>query len=239
MQKGQEIFSKDEPEHFHLARLKKGGERFEVSIDADKAMEFLEGKDIEIRDVLLTDNIFKDAKRGMKASEHLLKELFKTDDVYKIGEVILREGEIQLTQEYRAKIREQKRRQIIQHIHNNGIDGRTNAPIPIERIENALEQENIKIEEYKSAEDQVNRVIKDLQKVIPIKLEIKELKIRFSKKYAVKAPSFLRRIATVLKEDWNNDGSLTCVVQTPAGLMNDLIDKVNSFSHGDVQVDIV
>lgn len=238
MQKEHAIYSKDEPEHFHLARLKKGGEKFEVIIDADKALEYINNGSVTIEEVLTSDKIYKDAKRCLAASEKTLQELFHTIDSYKIAEVILKDGEIQLTQEYRDKIREQKRKQIIEHIHRNGIDTRTDAPISIETIENALEQEKIKIEEHRTAEDQVKRIIKELQKVIPIKIEIKELDIKFNKKIAAKSLPFMKRISTVLKENWNNDGTLTCTVQTPAGLLNELVDQINSFAHGDVQIEI-
>ncbi len=237
--KGTRTMDRKETEHFHLARLKKAGEKFEISVDPDLALKYAHGEDVRIQDVLLSDEIFKDAKKGMCASEHQLEQLFKTTDVYKIADIILKEGEIQLTQEYREKLREQKKRQIIEHIHRNGIDARTNAPLPIERIENAIEQEHIKIEEHRTAEDQVKRIIKELQKVIPIKVEIKEIEIKFKPEHAGKGLPFLKRFATVAKNNWNNDGSLTCLVQVPAGMFDELIDKLNSFTHGDIETRII
>lgn len=234
--KGIEIPTKSGPEHFHLARIKKGGERFEITINPDLALDYVDGKDVDIKDVLLAEEIFKDAKRGMEASGHMLEDLFGTTDVYKIAEVILKEGEIQLTQEYREKLREQKRKQIVEHIHRNAIDARTNAPVPVDRIENALEEKKVKIDEHKTAEDQVKGIIKELQSVIPMKIEIKEFQINFHPTQAGNAISFLKRISTLLKETWNNDGTLTCIVQIPAGLSEDFINQVNSFTHGNTDL---
>ena len=54
---------------FNLARLKKGGEHFEIVVDPDLAVSFKEGQDIPIKDILKGEKIFSDAKKGQLASE--------------------------------------------------------------------------------------------------------------------------------------------------------------------------
>src|SRR3989338_81027 len=94
-----------------IAKLKKGENHFEILVDCEKAMDFKKGKEILLDDVLATDNIFRDVKKGEHASD--LEKFFGTDDKRKIAEKIIREGEIQLTTEYKNKLREEKRRRII------------------------------------------------------------------------------------------------------------------------------
>ena len=93
-----------------------------------------------------------------------------------------------------------------------------------------------KIDEHKTAEDQVERIIKELQTVMPMRIEIKKFELKFQPTEAAKALSFLKRIATMNKSTWNNDGTLTCVVQVPAGTFDEFIDKINSFTHGNTEL---
>ena len=104
-----------------IARLKKGNEVFEVLVDCDKAMEFRDGK-CEIEDVLASDAIYKDAKKGERASENEMGKLFETEDSKKIAEVIVKNGEIHLTTELRSKLREEKRKNIVNLINRNAVD---------------------------------------------------------------------------------------------------------------------
>ena len=67
---------------FTLARLKKGGENFEVVIsDIDKALSFRSGNEIKITEFVQSQTIFENANKGLKASEKL--RLKKYDPVLK------------------------------------------------------------------------------------------------------------------------------------------------------------
>ena len=152
-----------------IARLKKGENNFEILVDCENALDFRRGKEVSLDDVLATDDIFKDVKKGEKASD--LEKSFGTEDVRKISEKIIKEGEVQLTAEYKSKIREEKKRRIVSLIARGCINPDTNTPHPPQRIENALEEAKVKIDEFKSAEEQVDVIIKQLRPIIPISVE--------------------------------------------------------------------
>ena len=59
-------------------------------------------------------------------------------------------------------------------IHRNGVDPKTKLPHPIQRLENAFEEAKIKIDERRSAEDQVKEILDKLRPVLPISFEKKE-----------------------------------------------------------------
>ena len=88
-----------------IARLKTHGENFEILVDCDKAIELKQGKNINLNDVLATDAVFKDVKKGERASEKELEDLFGTSDHLEISEEIIRKGEVQLTQDHMNKLR--------------------------------------------------------------------------------------------------------------------------------------
>ncbi|MFC1648886.1 ribosome assembly factor SBDS [Nanoarchaeota archaeon] len=227
-----------EKAHINLAKLKKQGYEFEVVIDPDLAMEFKHGK-AELRDVLKSESIFHDAKKGDLASENLMKEVFGTSDVLKVAEAIITEGEIQLTGEYRDKIREEKKLRIIDMIHKYSLDPRTNIPHPKTRIENAMKEAKVHIDENKSPEDQVQDILKALQPIMPIKFEIKEVEIHLKPEHAAKLYGAIQRFGQIIKDDWLDDGSWLGVVEIPAGMEPDLYDKLNSETHGDVETKVV
>src|SRR4030042_5902954 len=122
-----------------IARLKKDGESFEILVDCDKAISFKKGKG-DIRDVVAAEYIYKDSKKGEKASEHEMEKFFESKNFFRVAEIILKQGEIQLTSEYRNKLREENKRKIIELIHMNAVDSKTGLPHPTVRIENAMNE---------------------------------------------------------------------------------------------------
>jgi ribosome maturation protein SDO1 len=220
----------------NLARLKKANQTFEISVDPDLAIKFKKGEPTDIREVLKAEQIFSDTKKGEIASETKLKEIFHTTDILKIAETIIKEGEIQLTSEYRQEKREQKKKKLIELIHRNAVDPTTNLPHPPQRIELAFEEAKINIDEYKSAEEQIEDILSKLKPIIPIKFEQSNLTLQIPPAYAPKAYSLVQKYSKILKENWNSDGSWTATVEIPAGLKAEFIDKLNSFTHGEITV---
>jgi len=236
--KGDQLYEKDKIS-FNLARLKTGGERFEIVIHPDKAIEYKHGKAVDLRDVLVSDKIFSDAHKGMHASEHMAEKIFKTSDTMEIAKIILQKGEIQLTAEYRDKLREEKRKRMIFLIHRNSIDPGTNLPHPEQRIANALEEAKVRIDEFRSAEDQLQDVVKKLRSILPIRFEIRELQVSIPAQFASKSYSTLKNFGTVLKDEWQNDGSLVSLIELPAGLQQDFFNEINKITHGNAEVKVV
>jgi len=82
-----------------VARLKKGSKHFEVLVDPDGALAYRMGEDIKLEDILAVESIFEDAKKGEHAAESDIRSKFDTDDVFEIAALIIKHGELQLTQQ--------------------------------------------------------------------------------------------------------------------------------------------
>ena len=218
--------------HFNLGRLKRGHEKYEIDIDPDKAMAFKNGLITDINEVLKAKKIFSDAKKGLEISPKQLESEFKTSDPLEVAKIILEKGEIQLTEDYRKRLREAKLKKILAVIHRNGVDPKTHLPHPMTRLENAFEEAKIKVDEFKSAEDQVQDILSHLRKVLPIRFELKEISVKIPPEYAAKSYPMLKSMGRLLKDDWQSDGSLLAIVEIPGGLETDFYDKLNSFTHG-------
>jgi len=218
-----------------IARLKAHGQDFEILVDCNNALALREGKNVDMRDILAAMQVFSDAKKGLSASETLMKQVFGTSDVNEVAKQIIQKGEIQLTQEYRERLREEKRRQIIAIIHRNGVDPKTHLPHPPQRIENAFIEAKFHVDEFKPVQEQVQDALKKLRPILPIKFEIKEIAIKIPPDFAPKCYSTVKSFATILREEWQTNGYWVGVVEIPGGMENDLYDKLNKICHGNVE----
>lgn len=218
-------------EHINTARLKKGSDVFEIVIEPETAIAARHGK-ADIKDALRVQKIFSDAKKGMLASEHRMQAVFGTSDPLEVAKKIIADGNIQVTAEYRQKLLEQKKRQVVEFIRRNGVDPRTHAPHPAQRIESAMAEAKVRIDEFKPAEQQVQDVLKALRPILPIKLETKEIELAIPAQYASKCHNILRTFGKILKEEWQNDGSWKGIIEIPGGMEQELYDKLNALTHG-------
>lgn len=221
-----------------IARLRKQGQNFEILVDCDKAVEFKTGK-CSLSEVLVTNDIFKDVKQGERASENDMKKIFQTEDKNKIAEEIIRYGEVQLTTEHRNKLREEKRKKVIELIHRNAIDSKTGLPHPAQRIELAMQQARVHIDEFKKAEEQVQDVLEKLRPIIPIKFEMWEVAVKIPAQFAAQSYRILKQLGTLKKDEWQNDGSLVAVVNLPAGLSEEFENELNKLTKGEMEMKVI
>lgn len=225
--------------HLNVARLKRDKDIFEVVVDPDLALDFRQGKSISIHDVLKDELVFIEARKGLRASEHRMKEVFGTDDPLEVAKVIITKGEVQETAEHRAKVQEEKRKKIVSTIHRFGVDPRTHLPHPLTRIDTALDEAKVKIDPRRSAEEQVDEILKQLRPILPLKLETKQIEIRIPAQYGAKCYSTVKGWSKILRNDWLSDGSWLGVVELPAGMEQDFYDKLNSMTHGSLQSKVI
>lgn len=221
-----------------IARLKQQNENFEILVDCDKALEFREGK-ASLEDALATLTVFKDVKKGLHASESEMLRIFGTKDAKGVAETIIKKGDIQLTQEHRNRLREEKKRKIISIIHKNAINTQTNAPHPPDRIERAMHEAKVNIDEFKKAEEQVPEVLHKIKAILPIRFEIMEVSIKIPANYAGKSYTLLKDYGKILKDEWQSDGSLLAIVEIPGGVSEEFEDELNGLTHGNIQIEVI
>jgi len=222
-----------------IARYESHGERFEIIVYPEEAWRYREGREKDVRKVLVYETIYKDAKKGLRASEESMIKVFNTEDIYKIADIILKHGEIQLTAEQRKKMIEAKKRQIINFIVRNCVDPRTGAPHTPTRIESAMEEAGVRIDPFKNPEEQAQDVIKALRRILPLKIAKAIVAIKIPPAYVGKAYGILSRIGNIKREAWLPDGSWIAEIEIPAGLQPTLIEKVSELTHGTGQVKII
>jgi ribosome maturation protein SDO1 len=222
-----------------IARVEKAGEKFEVLVKPEAVQKIRDGKEVDLLKELAIDEIFRDAHKGSKASEEKTAEFFGTTDPLAVAKQIIQSGEIQLTTDQRRQMLEAKRRQIIQYIAANAINPQTGAPHPPQRIENAMEEAKVHIDPFKKVEEQVKEVLDALRPLLPIRFEKVRIAVKLSAEDSAKSYGDLKAFGTILKEEWSSSGAWIGVVEMPAGMQTDFLERLNAKKKGNVETRVL
>lgn len=216
-----------------VAKYVHAGVHFEILVDPDLALKLKKGQPVNMDDLLATDDIYEDAKKSERQTEEKILKAFGTTDVRQIALKIVKDGEVQLTTEQRRALKEEKRKAIIEFISKNAMNPQTQAPHPPQRIENALAELKIQIDEFKDIPTQVNDILPKLRALLPISMDKVQIAVRVPVMYTAQALNVLHKYG-MKSQEWQNDGSLIAVVEIPGGMKQELFEKLNHATHGEV-----
>ena len=223
-----------------IARLHIKGNKFEILVDPKLAWEFKQGKDVEIDEILAYPAIYRDVRAAEVASEEELQSNFGTTDYREVAKKIIKEGELQLTVEQRREMIEQKKNQIASIIAKQAINPQTNTPHPPSRIINAMEQLGINIDPFIEAELQVERILPELKKLLPLKFQKVIMEVKIPPAYVGKIfASPLKKYANIKEESWESDGSLKLKLEFFAGSQQEIEKVIANATHGNFESKIL
>lgn len=225
-------------EHAVIARFEHSGEKFELLVDPYLAMDLKNGKNVSFEDLLAADTVYKDASKGDEKAEATVKVVFGTTDIKVIAKKIILEGEVQLTTVQRRELIEKRRQEVVSFISRNAINPQTSSPHPPQRIENAINEAKVSFDLHHSMKEQVEIAIKEIKKLIPISLEKLNVAVKIAPQYTGKGNVILHKY-TLLKEEWQRDGSLIAVIEIPGGLKQELFNELNHLTQGTVETKIL
>jgi len=222
----------------NIARLKKGGESFEVILqDVDVAIDLKHGKDVDVKDAMNGTLIFHNAHKAEKAKEGTMKQWLGTEDHFEAAKIIIQTGEIQLTADQRKRMLEDKRKKILNYIQINACDPKTRLPIPLQRIELAMDEAKIHIDPTDKIDYQTEKIISKLQPILPMSFDKIKLRIIIPAKYTGSAYSSIKSKYKIANEIWRTDGSAQIELEIVAGVKSDLYSILNKLTSGEVQIE--
>jgi ribosome maturation protein SDO1 len=221
---------------FMVARLILDGDKFELLVKPDPALEYKMGKRFDISSVLVSDEIYSDANKGSRASSEKMMKHFKTIDSTDVAKQIIARGELNLTTDQRRKMVEEKKKQIVQFINRSFVDPKTHLPHPVVRIEAAMEEVRMQIDPFKKVEDQAKSVVDALRRILPLKSETVKLTITVPPQFAAQSYSVLKSTGDLKSEEWLADGSLRAVLDMNASIRGQFLDKLGAATKGSAQV---
>lgn len=228
-----------EASKFTTVRLVIEGQHFEILVNPDAALSYKQGKNVEPSQVLVIDEVYADSNKGLRVGVEKLKKYFNTDDESKAAFEVLNRGELNLTQEQRKRLTEEKRRAIVAMISKNYVDPRTSLPHPPLRIEQAMVEARISVDPFQDANEQTKTVLEKLRTILPLKSEKVKLQVKVAPQYSGQTIGILKNFGEILKEDWAADGTLSAIVEIPAGGQPGLLDRLGATTKGAAQVSLV
>lgn len=222
-----------------VARFSHGGEKFEILVKPDPALEYKLGKRKDLSAVLVSEDIYTDSGKGTKPPGEKLQNAFKTTDAAEIAAIILQKGELNLTTDQRRKMTDEKRRQVIDHIARTYVDPKTHLPHPPLRIEQAMKDGRVSIDPQRGADEQAKEIVDKLRSIIALKSENLRLEIVVPAQYAAKSYAVLKSAGTLRGEEWQNNGSLKAILEIPAPARPAVIDRLGSITRGSASAEVV
>ena len=214
------------------------GDKFEVLVKPDPALDYKLGKIKDINPILVSDEVYSDASKGTRASSEKLLKVFKTEDSIIIAEKILQKGILNLTTDQRRKMITDKRKQIITFIVKTFVDPRSHLPHPPLRVEQAMDDARVSIDPFKNSEEQVKDIVEKLRSIIPLKSENLLLEISIPAQYVAQSYSVLKSTGVLKKEDWQPNGSLKAILEIPAAARPNVIDRLGAVTKGTAFVEV-
>ncbi len=224
---------------FTTVRLTVGGDHFEILVHPDNALNFKLGRNVELSQVIAIDEVYSDSSKGLRASSEKLQKHFNTSNHAEAAKIVLEKGELQLTTEQRRKMMEDKRKQIISIIARNYIDPRTGLPHPPTRIQQALQEVRVSIDPFKDAQEQTKMVVDQLRTIVPLKSEKMKLRVKVPPQFSPQAIGVIKGVGEILNEEWGSDGSLTALVEIPAGVHSSLMERLGAVTKGSAQASVL
>jgi ribosome maturation protein SDO1 len=209
------------------AHFSKQGKHYEILVDLEEALKVRKEQG-SINAAVVTDKVFYNLKSGEVASSSDLLTTFGTNDFIAICQKIIKSGMIEMPEQFVKKEMEQKYKQVVDFLTKNAVspEGRPYTP---ERIQRALEEAHVNVKN-KPVADQVQDIIEQLKVVLPLKIEMKRLRITIPAQYTGRGYGILHEY--IEKEEWLSNGDLQAILKMPAALVFDFYDKLNGVTHG-------
>ncbi|KAJ3119512.1 hypothetical protein HK098_005391 [Nowakowskiella sp. JEL0407] len=198
-----------------IVRLKKGGKRFEVAAYKNKVMDWRNGLETDLDNVVQTHQVFSNVSKGQLASNEDLNKAFKTTDSAKILLEILSKGELQINERERTQTLTQLFSSIATVVASLCVDPSTNVPYTPSIIEKAMQEVHFSVNPNKSAKQQALEVIRVLKEKGVLRIERAQMRVR-----VVVAGKDGKRVreegkelfVTVEGEEWGDDYEVVALI---------------------------
>lgn len=218
--------------------IQKESLRFEIFVDPNTAFRYRRGEDIPLENILKSYNIYEDARRGLHASEELIRDNFGTTDIFQIAAEIIKRGDFKLTLEQRTQLVAEKTEAIVMSISRRAMNPQTGHPHPPERIRQAMIESKARVDPFIAVDEQIPNIVKALRVIIPISFESVKLQITIPAAYSGKGYNMVASAGVIKSESWGQDGSWTGLVEIPASERQGLYDELNKLTKGQIRIEV-
>jgi ribosome maturation protein SDO1 len=102
-----------------------------------------------------------------------------------------------------------------------------------------MEEARLHIDPFKSVEAQVPAVMDAIRPLIPIRFDKVRIAVKVSGDNYGRCYDDFKHFGKIMKEEWQGDGSWIGVIEMPAGLQTDFMEKISNKTHGEVEAKVL
>ena len=162
-----------------IVRMTKGGKRFEIACYRNKVVNYRQGIETDLSEVLQTERVFTNVSKGEFAKSQDLQTIFGTTDEHTIIQLILTRGDLQIGDLERTQQYESMARDIATWITENCIHPVTQRPYTIPQIRQAMKAAEYTIHPTRPMKRQYLDCFKKIQSALSIIRAPMELQLTY------------------------------------------------------------
>ncbi|CRG95628.1 ribosome maturation protein SBDS, putative [Plasmodium gallinaceum] len=147
-----------------IVKYKHKGKKFEIACYKNKIIDWRDGVELNIDDVLQSHLIFTNISKGEIAKKSELNSCFNSDNNYEICKTILEKGTLQISNKERNVLKEKVYKDMIEILHEMSVNPQTGYPLSTNMIESMVKNIGYSINIDDSAKKQALKVFDILSK---------------------------------------------------------------------------
>lgn len=182
-----------------VVRMNRHGKRFEVACYRNKILNYRQGIETDLSEVLQTDRVFTNVSKGLFAPSKDLTLAFDTSDQEQCCRIILDKGQVQVSDMERTAMLENTSREVANMVATKCVNPRSDRPYTTNQIRDAMKKAECSVQptSARSVKQQFLDCVKSIQEkgVLDIQRAKMELAI------VMQDTSVARELVVRLKED--------------------------------------
>ncbi|CAK9034989.1 unnamed protein product [Durusdinium trenchii] len=163
-----------------VVRMKKSGMRFEIACYKNKVLNWREGIEKELNEVLQTETVFTNVSKAVIAKSEDLQKAFGTVDLAEICKMILKDGAVQVSDKEREVHMDSLSKDIVQNIADRLVHTDTGRALTQNAVESALKSIGFSVQPDQPAKKQALKAMEDIQKKLPGSFSRAKMRVRMT-----------------------------------------------------------
>lgn len=178
-----------------VVRMKSHGIRFEIACYKNKVLNWREGIEKDLNEVLQTETVFTNVSKAVIAKEKDLQKAFGTLDLPEICKKILKDGDVQVSDKEREVHMESLFKDIVQILAERLVHTETGRQLTPVATESALKSIGFSVQPDQPAKKQALKAMEEIQKKLSGSFSRAKMRVRMT------FPDHLEEIHKYVLED--------------------------------------
>ena len=160
-----------------VVRLSRGGHRFEVACYRNKIVNYRQGTETDLTEVLQTERIFTNVSKGQFANSKILKKCFETSDEEEVCRFILANGDVQVSDQERAAQLESTAREVASMVSEKCVHPISRRPYTMPQIRDGMKSAGFMVHPNRNIKQQFLDCVRLLQEKQVLDIERAKMKL--------------------------------------------------------------